>query len=65
VGIRCTYVPIQQNTGLQRCVEYLEEKGICNPIKKQSSYGKMGGTYEFGKDSLKYIEAVSRRNEGI
>lgn len=35
-------------------VEYLEEDGIYNPIKKESSYEIMGGTYELGKDYILY-----------
>ena len=35
-------------------VEYLEEDGIYNPIKKESSYEEMGGTYELGKDQMLY-----------
>ena len=35
-------------------VEYLEEDGIYSPIKKESSYEEMGGTYELGKDQMLY-----------
>ncbi|HHX59420.1 MAG TPA: hypothetical protein GX707_01580 [Epulopiscium sp.] len=35
-------------------VEYLEEDGIYNPIKKESSYEEMGGTYELKKDYMLY-----------
>ncbi|MGO3751727.1 MAG: TnpV protein [Peptoniphilaceae bacterium] len=35
-------------------VEYLEEDRIYNPIKKESSYEEMGGTYELRKDYMLY-----------
>lgn len=35
-------------------VEYLEEDGIYNPIKKESSYEEMEGTYELRKDHMLY-----------
>lgn len=35
-------------------IEYLEEDGIYNPIKKGSGYEEMGGNYELAKDGLLY-----------
>lgn len=35
-------------------VEYLEKNGIYDPVKKQSSYEKMGGTYRLEKNGMLY-----------